>query len=148
MNPKSIFIGRIELPNDPTTKSAARQYLVIEDETSYFFFLTTSSVLGKEDRVYGEKGKINDINVNIVIKGDMQINNKFFSPTFIDCNKRYKIIKDGITNFDELFIREVTENLWKLVQNKINELKDNDITPEEFEITDIAQLKLLNRFLR
>jgi len=134
-----IFIARIKLPNDPVRKQAARQYVVIQENGSYIFFHTSSSILGKEERVYGDRGKINGINVNFILKGDLMTANSFSVPTFIDCQKQYKLDIGSDINLTKLNHRQGTKLLYEgivatqklLIENEIP-IVINDIDKDEF----------------
>lgn len=143
MDARDIFIAKIKLPNDPNGKTVARQYIVIKNEESWMLFLTTSSIYLKEHRVYGNVGIVNGINVNAILdKEELFQPCGFRLPTFVDCSKVYKINDIVNLNLDDLYVRRMSFEAWRIVKSKMDEVFEANIH-ETYNI-DIEELVSLN----
>lgn len=147
MKPKDIFIAILKLPNDPTGKIKARQFIVIKNVDNVLYFLPVSSIAHKEYRVYGSLGIRNGININAVFdRKEIYEACGFELPSYVDCTCIYRIKEINNVNIDKLDRREITPEAWNILINKLNEVKAADLC-NKYDI-DINEFVQLNKRLK
>jgi len=109
-----IVILRIKYPNDPTNALSAHQHFIGELTESALNIYTVSSILGKEDRVFG-----NDADDYERIESSETSINGFRVPSFIDCTKMYSIELDDTVNVSNLSTRDISSVLVERIKKRI-----------------------------
>lgn len=109
-----IIILRIKYPNDPTNTLAAHQHFVGEITESTLNIYTVSSILGKEDRVFGS----NADDYERIGSSETGING-FKVPSFIDCTKMYSIELDDTVDISNLSCRDISPVLAERIRKRI-----------------------------
>lgn len=109
-----IVILRIKYPNDPTSALMAHQHFVGELTESTLNIYTVSSILGKEDRVFGN----NEDDYERIESSEAGING-FRVPSFIDCTKMYSIALDDTVDISNLSSRRISSVLVERIQERI-----------------------------
>ncbi|MGN0304813.1 MAG: hypothetical protein ACI4D2_01510 [Lachnospiraceae bacterium] len=109
-----IIILRLKYPNDPTGNLTAHQHFIGELSGDGMDVYTVSSILGKENRVFGrnkddyEQIKAEEIRVN-----------DFRVPSFIDCTKMYHIPLDDTVDISRLSGHQITPQLSRRIRERI-----------------------------
>lgn len=109
-----IVILKLKYPNDPTGRLVPHQHFVGELSEDKLDLYSVSSILGKEQRVFG----VNRDDYEQIINQDM-VENGFSVPSFIDCTKMYRIALDSSVNIKLLSNRNIHSELAERIRSRI-----------------------------
>lgn len=134
----NIIVLRLKYPNDPTDTLVPHQHFVYDFSDKCIELYSVSSILGKENRVFGENADDYER-----IEGQEYIDNGFKTPSFIDCTKRYRVMLDASVDLRLANSREIDNNIVERIKKRIDK-KIAEGNHTEFTVS-ANDLKLWNR---
>lgn len=116
-----IMICRIQYPNDPTQSLKVHQHFVGVNDGKRLVLYSISSIRGKELRVFGRDGSIND--QYFVLTGSDVSACGLRVPSFIDCAKAYEVKTGGLINPARLSNRVISHEIRSKIEENISKMK-------------------------
>lgn len=116
-----IIICRIRYPNDPTRSLKVHQHFVGVNDGERLVLYSISSIQGKEYRVFGRDGSIND--QYFALTGSDVSACGLRAPSFIDCAKAYEVKTEGLVNPACLLNRVISNDIRLKIEENISKMK-------------------------